>query len=125
MIQSEIDRLAASVNALRPDWPANSLRTFIANNLADRAYRDAALAFAWIATDADTRTPARILEAGPWWTTTRPASTPGPGSYEPNCANCGYPESAHSALNHGPWRDVPCAYTPPRRPALDRTGAAS
>lgn len=76
MNQTDIQRLAASVNALRPDWPTKSLTTFIANNLGTRATIDAAVAMAWIATDPDTKTPARVLEAGPWWKATRPAGAP-------------------------------------------------
>ena len=65
--QTEAHRLAAAINALRPDWPLASLSTFIRTKLAEKAYRDAAVALAWIATDEATTTPARVLEAGPWW----------------------------------------------------------
>lgn len=67
MNEHEIERLAAAANALRPDWPAASLRTFIAKNLADRPRRDVAVALAWVACEANTAKPARVLEAGPWW----------------------------------------------------------
>lgn len=66
MTPEQIDRLAAATNALRPDWPIQSLRTFIERNLANRAYRDACVAFAWVA-NTDTETPRLIVEAGPWW----------------------------------------------------------
>jgi hypothetical protein len=65
--QTETHRLTAAINALRPDWPLASLSSWIRNNLADRAYRDAAVALAWVATDPETTTPGRVLEAGPWW----------------------------------------------------------
>lgn len=66
------------VNSLRPDWPIKSLVTFLETRLHMRAYRDAAVALAWIASDASTTTPARVLEAGPWW----PGSIDG-GTYRP------------------------------------------
>lgn len=51
---------------MRPDWPLRSLTTFIEKNLAARAYRDVAVALAWVAT-TDTQTPRLLLEAGVWW----------------------------------------------------------
>lgn len=69
MNTNEIARLAAAVNNLRPGWPTVSLQTFIADNLAQRTYRDAAVALAYVACDPDSRTPKRVLEAGPWWQT--------------------------------------------------------
>jgi len=73
MNQTDIQRLAAATNALRPDWPIKSLITFIAKNLSDRATLDAVVAMAWIAADPKTETPARVLASGPWWQATRPA----------------------------------------------------
>ena len=67
---NELDRLAAMGNALRADWPVRSLRTHLAKNHATRAYRDLAVALAWIAADPQTQTPARLIEAGPWWKAT-------------------------------------------------------
>jgi len=68
MIDHEIDRIAAAINRLRPDWPTASLRTLLSGPaLRDRPRRDVAVAMAWIACDSKTLTPARILEAGPWW----------------------------------------------------------
>ena len=66
----EVSRLAAAVNCLRPDWPVKSLETHIKANHINRSYRDLACALAYIATDAQTQTPARLMEAGPWWRTT-------------------------------------------------------
>lgn len=63
----EAARLAAAINQLNPEWPRRSLQTFIETNLMDRPYRDAAIALTWIACDPLSRTPARVLEAGPWW----------------------------------------------------------
>jgi len=63
----DIERLAAALNQLRPDWPTTSLRTFIAKNLATRAKRDVAVALTWVACEPNTASPARVLENGPWW----------------------------------------------------------
>ena len=124
MIPTEIDRLAAAVNALRPDWPTQSLRTFIAANLAERSYRDAALALAWVATDPQTRTPKRVLEGGPWWRATSSGTDAAPAErvdHGPRCYHCGYYETDHPELN----RRVPgyCpdfAATKPDRKRADR-----
>lgn len=68
--QTEAARLASAINALRPEWPTQSLLTFIRDKLSHRAYRDAAVALTWAACDPTTLTPARVLEAGPWWNAT-------------------------------------------------------
>lgn len=67
MNEHEIDRIASAFHVLRPDWPHTSLRTFIAKNLATRPRRDVCVALAWVACESNTATPARVLEAGPWW----------------------------------------------------------
>jgi hypothetical protein len=72
----EIQRLANAMNALRPDWKVSSLRTFLTNHFADRAYRDTAVAAAWIATDDKTNTPELLRQPGPWWNV-GPAKPPG------------------------------------------------
>lgn len=68
----ELQRLAAMGNALRPDWAVGSLLTHLQANYGTKPYRDIAVALAWIATDPDTATPARMKEAGPWWAATTP-----------------------------------------------------
>lgn len=70
MTPNQAERLAHAVNALRPDWPVRSLLTFIQKSLSDRAHFDAAVALAWVAADPASKTPARVLEAGPWWKAT-------------------------------------------------------
>lgn len=65
--RTECERLAAAANQLRPDWPTNSVATLLWRDHQDRAYRDLAVALAYIATDPQTQTPARLKEAGPWW----------------------------------------------------------
>ena len=94
MLSEEIDRLAQSVNALRPDWGAHDLKTFIANQLPDRSYTEAAKAFATIATDPTTRSPARILQPGPWWGD-KPTTGGGTGGYGPTC-RCGKTRARHN-----------------------------
>lgn len=68
MNEHDRDRIAAAMNAVRPDWPINSLRTLLDRpQLADRPRRDVFVALAWVACETATATPARVLEAGPWW----------------------------------------------------------
>ena len=68
MNENEIGRIAAAVNCLRPDWPIASLKTLLGRpELVHRPRRDAAVALTWIACESDTKTPARVIEAGPWW----------------------------------------------------------
>jgi len=85
MDETQTERLAAAMHALRPDWPLTSLHTFIADKLAPiYAYRDAAIALTYVATDVDS-TPSRVLEGGPWWDATRHVIvelTPTPPRYD-------------------------------------------
>lgn len=78
MIPPEMDRWAAAMRSLRPDWRMDSLRTFAANHLADRPYRDACVAGAWVATDPDARTPHLLTLDGPWWMACQPIAPPPP-----------------------------------------------
>jgi hypothetical protein len=68
MNRTEMQRIAAAVNRLRPDWRADSLETFIATNYSGHPYRDVAIAMTVIATDETTRTPQLVKQQGPWWT---------------------------------------------------------
>jgi hypothetical protein len=87
MNENEIDRIAAMANALRPDWPLASLRSLLAKPmLARRTRRDVAVALAWVACESATKTPARILEAGPWWLATNAdGQRTGKASYNQPC----------------------------------------
>jgi hypothetical protein len=68
MNDHEMDRIAAAVSQLRPDWPTKSIRTLLSKpELASRARRDVAVALTWVACEPDSATPARVLESGPWW----------------------------------------------------------
>lgn len=76
----ELDRVAGAVNALRPDWPVASLRTYLRSRHAGRAYADVAVALVAVAVDPASTTPARVEQPGPWWQATRAV---GPGTYRP------------------------------------------
>ncbi len=68
MNEAEIERIAAAINVARPDWPLPSLITLLKRpELAHRPRRDVFVALAWVASETATQTPARVIEAGPWW----------------------------------------------------------
>lgn len=67
MNEYEAEKIAAAIHVARPDWPASSLLTMIRKNLIDRPRRDVFVALAWVASEPNTSTPARVLESGPWW----------------------------------------------------------
>lgn len=104
MNDDEIVRLAALGNALRPDWPVNSLRTFIGKHLTGRGYGDTAVALAWIATKTQTQTPRLLLEAGIWWQAALSdgASAPRLEHYDPAtfCGICSLPEHRCRSNQH-------------------------
>lgn len=83
----EASRIADAVAALRPDWPARSVRALVAGRLRDRAFADVALALTAVAVDPASETPARVLEPGPWWTATR-ANRPGAATPVPSTPTC-------------------------------------
>lgn len=62
-----IERIAAAMHQVRPDWRADSLVTFLAKHHAHRPYRDLAIAAIAVATDERTRTPQLLNEHGAWW----------------------------------------------------------
>lgn len=67
MNEHEAQKIAAAMHVVRPDWPASSVLTLIRKNLINRPRRDVFVALAWIASETNTATPARVLEQGPWW----------------------------------------------------------
>ncbi len=139
--QTEAHRLAGAINHLRPDWAIASLSTWIRNNLADRAYRDAAVALTWVACDAQTSTPARVLENGPWWRATQAGTgttstittrcPEHPSSAAWNCTDCldrAVPPppalaDARKALLHRTRNDVKLNRKPPAAANLTATRA--
>ena len=72
MNAAEIERLAAMAAGLRDDWRGSppdtlySLRKFITTHLADRPFAMTAAQLAYVAALPDTKTPARVLQNGPW-----------------------------------------------------------
>lgn len=94
---NDVHRLAAMAFALRPDWPLRSCTTFIGENLTGRAFRDVAVALAYIATEPNTATPKRVLEAGPWWRATQAqGNTMRPPHRDEACATCGRAGDSHA-----------------------------
>ncbi|GEK20998.1 hypothetical protein [Cellulomonas xylanilytica] len=99
----QLELLAGAANVLRPDWPVQSILTFLTREHARRPFRDLAVALAYVAADAATATPRRLSEHGPWWDAVAqsggedPGRTihfdrcplPGHGSYPvTNCSAC-------------------------------------
>lgn len=70
--RTEAERVAVSINAIRPDWPIASLTTLITRDLADWPLLDAAVGLMHVAIERSsdgrwmTNTPARVKENGPW-----------------------------------------------------------
>lgn len=63
----EHQRIAAALNALRPDWRVTSLVTYLDRHHQGRPYRDLAIAATAVATDPKTTTPHLLGEHGAWW----------------------------------------------------------
>ncbi len=89
--RTDIERLAAMAHALRNDWPIPSLCTWLMKDHTSRAYRDVAVALAYVASDPATKTPKRMNELGPWWS----ASVSGPASQPIHFDRC--PEPGHTS----------------------------
>lgn len=66
------ERIAASVHAIRPDWPIASLITLITRDLVNWPVIEVHLGLHWVAIEQKpdgtwvSQTPARVKEAGPW-----------------------------------------------------------
>ena len=85
MDRQEAVRIGASLNALRPDWPAAQIVTLIEAKLATRAARDVHLALVYLAYDPGTKSPYRVIENGPWWQAARPTGPATPAVREHEC----------------------------------------
>jgi hypothetical protein len=96
LTRQEAERLAASVHALRPDWPLTSLLTFLKKR-ERRPLLDIGIELTYVALLPDTKTPARIDEAGPWKSATSTAApTPLPRyAADDDCAICNNPRDGH------------------------------
>lgn len=110
MNDHEAERIAAAMHQLRPDWPAASVLTLIRKHLIDRPRRDVTVALSWVACEAASHTPARVLELGPWWQAAgvEGATTPRPERIHPGdrCAGCDQPEDhrLHTSGDHEFYR---------------------
>lgn len=95
------ERIAKAMVALRPEWNAKSIETFLIKNHSHRAARDLAIAAVIVATDSRTRTPNLLNQHGPWWEAVMVATGDAPRKlgittrcpvhdYEEthNCGNC-------------------------------------
>lgn len=115
MNPNEIDRIACALGVLRPDWPVASLRTLLNRpELANRPRRDVAVALAWVACESDTKTPARVLENGPWW---RAAATDGQSTGHQHAARV-------YGITEGDPREV-CHICAQARPDCERRAATN
>src|SRR5690606_9991866 len=82
----EHQRIAAAMNALRPEWHPRSLVTYLDRNHYARAYRDLAVAAVVVALDERTETPKLLEQHGAWWIAAGRASgqnTPTPPRHIP------------------------------------------
>src|SRR5690348_15211392 len=91
----QLDRIAAVLNILRPEWPISSCKTLLEKDHSRRPYADLAIAAVAVAVDPRSATPKRLAELGPWWRAAQAANghdqTPGvgPGS-NPRCTKEGH-----------------------------------
>jgi hypothetical protein len=100
--REEAQRIAASGAALRPRWSQEQILGVLLNDriCRFRTPADTAAALARLALDPDTRQPTRLLEAGPWWTTTG-ESKPLYRKPEPtDCHHCHRPAHANIPGDH-------------------------
>lgn len=116
MNEHEIERIAAAMNHMRPDWPTAQLRTLLKDQrITNRPRRDVSVALAWVACETGTSTPYRVLEAGPWW---KAAGVEGaatkrdePANHE-RCSTCSLHRDRCRAINatdhdFRPWTATP------------------
>jgi hypothetical protein len=121
---AELTRLADAASGLRPDWPARSVRAYLARHHPSRSFADLAIALAVAAGDPRCQTPAVLDRPGAWWAATRfavgAASTQSPGpdgdpcgrpghEHEPaaSCRACAAERLADDAPDLAPQRPVP------------------
>ena len=93
----EIERIAAAMNHLRPDWPIRQLKTLLTDaRITDRPRRDVTVALAWVACESGTANPYRVLEAGPWWRAAAvdgAAKSPNKVPADRRCSTCSLDQS--------------------------------
>lgn len=97
----EIQRIAAAMNAVRPDWRTSSLVTFLTKHHATRAYQDLLIAGIVVALDPKTTTPQLLNQHGRWWTAAQQVfaatATPTVGPGRDRCTVYGH--EAYRAIN--------------------------
>lgn len=93
MNDNEAERIAGALNIARPDWPKASILTMIRKNLMSRPRRDVFVALAWVASEPNSHTPARVLESGPWWRAAAVENPSPQGKRGPICLHCGFERS--------------------------------
>ncbi|HKO27578.1 MAG TPA: hypothetical protein VJU80_08990 [Solirubrobacteraceae bacterium] len=105
MNEHEIERIAESMNRLRPDWPVRQLKTLLSDErMVNRPRRDVSVALAWVACESGSSSPYRVLENGPWWKAVAIEGTT--ATYERfdpnvNCSTCSLPQDRCRRL----WAD--------------------
>lgn len=103
LTRNEGERLARSINALRPDWPMPSLLTFIEKH-AHMPLLDLTLQLTYVACDEKSKTPARMDSHGPWkYLLVGPRDNEGPKYRYTNprdCHVCGQPENTCRKDDH-------------------------
>lgn len=120
MNEVETHRIAAAINQLRPDWPIASIKTLLQRpGLANRHRRDVAVALAWVACESESKTPARVLEAGPWWQGSTESTSPRVPS-DDCCWTCNYTQRICRQLYENDHEFVSVAS---RRPTQQRENA--
>lgn len=96
LTKTDAERISQGINAIRPDWPIASLMKFLGSKCQHLPTRDVFIQLAWVAFDEATRTPARILEDGPWKSAVLgSASKPYRTITDDDCAICFVPHSRH------------------------------
>lgn len=101
--KQESERIAASINILRPDWATGLVMAVLGDERCiRRGYADLAITMTCVAVDPASKKPGRIHESGPWWNASL-ATSPRPevkAITHADCAICFQPKSA-THIDHG------------------------
>ena len=112
MNHEAIQRIAGAVNVLRPEWPVASLITVLSDpELARRSATQVMVAMSVVACDRESRTPARVKEAGPWWKGAFAATGEEPPTPTPD------PIRSRPCPEHPDQRMTRCEHCRPATPA--------
>lgn len=124
LTRQEGERLAQSINAMRPEWPTSSLLTLIGKR-KERALMDLALELMYVALDPETKSPARIDTDGPWKRLNHRAVA-GPQYKtitDADCAICSRPEHEHPLLTDDHAWEPQHARTESHKPTPEQRAA--